>query len=271
VKRKGTIFGIVLMFFTGTGVTFFPVLMERIREQQILATTMTITIIVPELGQRTTADDEVLPIPNDEYRPIARPNSYIVAEGLGALVTQGEERLIITHDHWSLLDSDLGAVQFGNATGELLLEVELIEFKNLIRYRDGGTMVIEAPEDLLLPGVGVLSWLPALGLTDPDKSVDLSPGSIVLVAQRQRGDSVGVVIVRAEIERSGQRVGHPVYRLRSLSGQPIVGGDSGGSVWHEGELVANMWTAIMMENISTGALRPTDVSIVAVFPASSIS
>jgi len=259
------------MFFAGTGVTLFPVLMERIREQQILATTMTITIIVPELDQRTTADDEVLPIPNDEYRPIAQSNSYIVADGLGALVTHGEERLIITHDHWSLLDRELGAVQFRDATGELLLEVRLIDFKNLIRYRDGGTMVVEAPENLLLPGEGILSWLPALGLTDLDKSEDLSPGSIVLVAQRQRGDSVGVAVVRAEIERSDQRLGHPVYRLRSLSGQPIVGGDSGGSVWHEGELVANMWTAIMMENISTGALRPTDASIVAIFPASSIS
>jgi hypothetical protein len=259
------------MFFEVTGATFFPVLMERIREQQILATTMTITIITPELDQRTTADDEVLPIPNDEYRPIARPNSYIVADGLGALVTQGEERLIITHDHWSLLDKDLGTVQFGDATGELLLEIELIDFKNLILYRDGGTMIVEAPENLLLPGVGVLSWLPALGLTDKDNSEELGPGSIVLVAQRQRGDSVGVAVLRAEIERSDRRLGRPVYRLRSLSGQPIIGGDSGGSVWHEGELVANMWTTIMMENISTGALRPTDVSIVAVFPASSIS
>ena len=259
------------MFFAGTGVTFFPVLMERIREQQILATTMTITIIAPELDQRTTTEDEALPIPNDEYRPIARTNRYIVADGLGALVTQGEERLIITHDHWSLLDRDLGKVQFGDATGELLLEVELIDFKNLIRYRDGGTMVIEAPEDLLFPGVGDLSWLPALGLTNPDNSEDLSPGSIVLVAQRQRGDSVGVSVVRAEIERSDQRLGRPVYRLRSLSGQPIVGGDSGGSVWHEGELVANVWTTIMMENISTGALRPTDVSVVAIFPMSSVS
>ena len=271
MKRKGTILGIVLMFFAGTGVTFFPVLMERIREQQILATTMTITIIAPELDQRTTTEDEALPIPNDEYRPIARTNRYIVADGLGALVTQGEERLIITHDHWSLLDRDLGKVQFGDSTGELLLEVELIDFKNLIRYRDGGTMVIEAPEDLLFPGVGDLSWLPALGLTNPDNSEDLSPGSIVLVAQRQRGDSVGVSVVRAEIERSDQKLGRPVYRLRSLSGQPIVGGDSGGSVWHEGELVANVWTTIMMENISTGALRPTDVSVVAIFPVNSIS
>lgn len=259
------------MFFAVIGATFFPVLMEKIREQQILATTMTITIIAPELVQRPTADDEALPIPNDEYRPIARPNSYIVAEGLGTLVTQGEERLIITHDHWSLLDTDLGTVQFGDATGELLLEVKLIDFKNLIRYRDGGTMVVEAPEDLVLPGVADLSWLPALGLTDPDKSEDLNPGSIVLVVQRQQGDSVGVAVVRAEIERSDQILGRPVYRLRSLSGQPVVGGDSGGSVWHEGELVANMWTTIMMENILTGAFRPTDASIVAIFPASAIS
>jgi hypothetical protein len=271
VKLKGTILGLVLIFCAVIGVTLSPLLMERIREQQILATTMTITIIVPELDQRTTTEDEALPIPNDEYRPMARPNSYIVADGLGALVTQGEERLIITHDHWSLLDKDLGTVQFGDATGELLLEVALIDFKNLIRYRDGGTMVIEAPEDLFLRGVGDISWLPALGLNDSDKSEELSPGSIVLVAQRQPGDSVGVAVVRAEVERSDQRLGRPVYRLRSLSGQPIVGGDSGGSVWHEGDLVANMWTTIMMENISTGAVRPTDASIVAIFPATSIS
>jgi hypothetical protein len=41
----------------------------------------------------------VLPIPNDEYRTIARADGEVVADGLGTLVANGVELLLVTHDH----------------------------------------------------------------------------------------------------------------------------------------------------------------------------
>jgi cell wall-associated NlpC family hydrolase len=50
----------------------------------------------------------------------------------------------------------------------------------------------------------------------------------------------------------------PVYKLRSLDGQAIQPGDSGGGVWHEGVLVGNNW---MVEAISDGNLESTGITV----------
>jgi hypothetical protein len=39
--------------------------------------------------------------------------------------------------------------------------------------------------------------------------------------------------------------GLPVYKLRSLNGQYIQPGDSGGGVWQDGVLVGNNWAVLM--------------------------
>ena len=61
--------------------------------------------------------------------------------GLGTLVSHKGELILITHDHWGPL-KNLGAVQFRNAAGDPLLELDGKTFKDLIRYRDGGTMIL---------------------------------------------------------------------------------------------------------------------------------
>ena len=62
-----------------------------------------------------------------------------------------------------------------------------------------------------------------------------------------------------------QKQGRPAVQLQSVDGQAIVGGDSGGGVWLDGQLTAVMWTTVMMENSQTGAQRTTDMSIAAVY------
>jgi len=61
--------------------------------------------------------------------------------GLGTLVSHHGEIILITHDHWGALDN-LGMVQFRNAAGDPLLELDGVAFKDMIRYQDGGTMIL---------------------------------------------------------------------------------------------------------------------------------
>jgi hypothetical protein len=45
----------------------------------------------------------------------------------------------------------------------------------------------------------------------------------------------------------------------------------GGGVWLDGKVAGNMWTTIMMEDISTGAQRATISSIAALYPHNTVS
>jgi hypothetical protein len=70
--------------------------------------------------------------------------------------------------------------------------------------------------------------------------------------------------------------GLPVFKLRSLSGQPLKQGDSGGGVWFRGQLVGNTWATLLTSSGAekTTAIgsevesRPayTDISIAAMLP-----
>ena len=57
-------------------------------------------------------------------------------------------------------------------------------------------------------------------------------------------------ILQAVIEEIITYKGLPAYRLRSLDGQPIQPGDSGGGIWFNGVLVGNNWVTLMETNDS---------------------
>jgi hypothetical protein len=236
----------------------FPWFQDPDQLQRVLDATVMITITVPELDAGPEID-EALPIPPDEYRSIARADSYIMAEGLGTLVNQAGDLLIITHDHWSVLDGQLGTVQIRDGRGQLLVELELLRFKKLIQYRDGGTMILTAPKGIAAGKQSDQTDIPAYSPEKPE----LTAGDVVSLAYRERNGQVGVFVMQAIVESIGEKHGKPVMRLRSSDGMPTIGGDSGGGVWLQGEVVANMWTTVMMEDIQTGERRPTHTSIAA--------
>jgi len=67
----------------------------------------------------------------------------------------------------------------------------------------------------------------------------------------------------------------PAYRLRSLDGQPVIPGDSGGGIWYKGTLIGNNWVTLM-ETSGSGVetsgnsgeenINYTDLSYAAIFP-----
>ncbi len=135
------------------------------------------------------------------------------------------------------------------------------EFQQLIRYRDGGTMVLNVMDEL----VAGLTAVPA------GNSQSVSKNSIVHMAYRQphSGEiSVAAMLVQEVSNFQGQ----PVYRLVSLDGASVVGGNSDGGAYGDGRLVGNMWTTTMEREVSrsTGEVvserTQTDLSLVAQLP-----
>lgn len=243
---------ITAILFLGA-VQFTPALMAAQQRRQILAAMVMISMTTPNWQQTVEPAAEALPIPNDEYRPIARADGDVVAEGLGTLVIHGGETLLVTHDHWSHFDAALGTVTLRDARGALMGEMALRAFRQHLRFRDGGTMVLTAPE--------------VVATAVSPRSISLNPiqiGDEVLLSQRA-GDRV--VLTEASVVAQDEKQGRPAVRLRSANGETVVGGDSGGGVWANGSLAATMWTTVMMENTTTGEQRATDMSVAAVYAA----
>ena len=222
-------------------------------QQQILAATVRITLFAP------LTDDQG----NPQYVMVdgQKAIQYTVGEGLGTLTRNGQDVFIVTHDHWTLLTPSLHKAQFHNVTGELLLEVSGADFQQLLRYRDGGTMVLNAVAEL----VGGLTAI------STGNSQSVNQNNIVYLAYRQPHTgsiSVAAMLVQELSDFQGQ----PVFRLVSLDGTSVVGGNSGGGVYVDGQLVGNMWTTIMVHQVSrmTGEVvsdqMQTDLSLVAQLP-----
>lgn len=145
--------------------------------------------------------------------------------------------LLITHDHWSQLTSDLGNVQFRNAAGTLLAKLDLYRFKQMILSRNGGTMILSAPDAIqhLAAVIADEFWL--------------------VHRQEER-------LVVSAVHRVGTELKNEVAVWR-LKGQTVTGGDSGGEVWINGRLIATTWAAIMIDNTVTYERKVTDLSLAA--------
>lgn len=222
-------------------------------QQQILAATVRITLFAP------LTDDQG----NPQYVTVdgQKAIQYTVGEGLGTLARSGSDVFIVTHDHWTLLTPNLTKAQFYNVAGELLLEVSGSEFQQMTRYRDGGTMVLNAVN-------GLVNGLTPVTVGN---SQSVNKNDIVHLAYRQ--PHTGAISVAAMlVQELSDFQGRPVFRLISLDGASVVGGNSGGGAYVNGQLVGNMWTTTMERQVSRttgeviGDRTQTDLSLVAQLP-----
>ena len=197
----------------------------------------------------------------------SKTGAVLRAKGLGSLVQCGGETLLVTHNHWGEFLQDTTAIEFRDGGNQLLKVMSGYEFKRLLRYQDAGILVIQAPD-----GIALQPATACLGDAD-----GLQPGEVVFLAYRQAPDLKNIALIEATVETVFTIQGLPVYTLRSINGEPIKGGDSGGGVWHEGLLVGSMWATVELEKdpimaILTGdtepsTLKPTNKSYAAILPA----
>lgn len=208
--------------------------------QQILAATVRIILYVP-----------------------AGNAQYHFARGLGTRVRDGGRSLIVTHDHWgeALLAAEF--IHFFDTDNQLLLEISGDLFRNLILYRDSGTMVLTAPNRL--PGIAEFG--------DP---AQVTAGQTLTVLHQDAGARPEQAVVSTHgvvVEQVAPFAGQSSYNLRGLNGEKVGHGDSGGGIWHNGLLVGNMWATMTTLNWQVwnwagldNMTIETDESFAAVYP-----
>jgi hypothetical protein len=223
------------------------------QEQKILSATIMITITTPNWGETNPTETEALPIPNDEYRAVAHANGYKEADGLGTIIEHAGETFLVTHDHWSNFEEALGTVTLRTAGGSWLAAIDLRDFKEHVRYRDGSLLILALPADLQMAVAGKAQTATADTLQSGDQA---------FLALRANGR---VDVISVNIITQAEKEGRPVLHLQSTRGQTVTGGDSGGGLWNGSHLVGVTWTTIMMENQSSGVRRSTDQSVAAVY------
>jgi hypothetical protein len=157
---------------------------------------------------------------------------------------------------------DMNIVQLRDAENHKIRSLYASEFKSLIVYQDPGTLVLRAPAGLT----------EALTLVNIDHQPQLQPGDMVQVAYRGGAQRESVEILNAVIEEITFSGITPVYRLRSLDGQLLSPGDSGGGVWYGNTFVGNTWSILVAQitHVSSGTSEPasetqTDLSNAAIF------
>jgi hypothetical protein len=190
------------------------------------------------------------------------------ARGLGTLVSHRGENVIITHDHWGEVLDILAYARLWSGDGELLLEMDGESLKELIRYRDGGTMILSVPQELI-PDQRPTGNRPA----ELGSSQGVQVGDRVLVVVRRPETPHQVEVLEALVESVEAQLGLPSLTLRRLNGKLIEPGDSGGGVWVDGRLVGNLWYRMKHRVLSedeNGAtvesLRLTDLAVAATHP-----
>jgi hypothetical protein len=172
------------------------------------------------------------------------------SQALGTLVQDREKTYLVTHDHWSHLEKGLRKVQLSNAQGDVLVELERALFYGLIRYRDGGTMVLEAPEQLS-------SQLQSVEATWNDNEQLAQQGDELLMVHWRPEASEQVSVERVSVTLVEDHEGLSSMKLQSLSGQAVVQGNSGGGVFKNGRLVANMWSTMVVQQLNAGDAEET--------------
>ena len=208
----------------------------------------------------------------------AAPGETVAEQGLGTLVSLSEDVMILTHNHWHFIKNPLKA-RFHNTRGELLLEIDGRAFQDLIRFRDAGTLVLAAPVELRPDNLAVLAaraqikaeQITATAVLGQVQKMEV--GAQVLVSHQSSQDPNRVSLLTAVVEQLISEDGLPALKLRSLDGEVIVQGDSGGGIWLGGQLVGNMWKYEYLPDwriLTFGLLQPgirfTDISYAALLP-----
>ena len=223
------------------------IIIDEATRQTILNATIKITFLAPKLDENGQAKVNVV---NGE-----KQIAYTGGTGLGTVVNRNGENIIITHDHWSLIDNPQAIVELANAQGELLLTMTGPEFNALISHRDGGTTIVNMPASI----AGQFQ------AANSDSAAPVERNDVLTIAYRNQDDSISVAaMVVSKVAEFG---GLPLVVMTSVDGEIVHTGNSGGGVWASGQLVANMWATVLVQANGSEDVRTTDMSKAALLPA----
>jgi hypothetical protein len=224
------------MLLTSTSVEARSIRGEDVDRAEILdaSVQISISILLKPAGESQT---------NSKTR-----GNKIIANGIGSLILDHGKTLLVTHNHWGEALQDASLVELRDAENGLLLRMFGFEFKERAVFQDAGTMILEAPQELIASHPAAVGVTGSGNLRVPGKAGNaerVKVGEIVQVTFRRGASRQRVGILNAEVVAHDLFKGLAILQLRSLDGQPLMPGDSGGGVWFQGALVANTWTTLV--------------------------
>jgi hypothetical protein len=80
-------------------------------------------------------------------------------------------------------------------------------------------------------------------------------GEPLTIVRQGRNGSNSVELIKVTVEAIENQRGQPVYELRSVNGEAIMPGDSGGGLWLGDCLVGNMWISTYTYAWNWGSLE----------------
>ena len=173
-------------------------------------------------------------VPRSMFTPVGGEGEYVMAQGLGTLIQNGQEIQIITHNHWGDLLKTAEFVCFHDAYGRLLLVINGAMFRIGICTQDAGTLLMKAPAELSVAGE-------RLTFAHLGSSYDVKEGDKVLLVLQELGYTGKVTLMEGVVDSNSIYKQLPVFKVQSLDKQSIISGDSGGGVWFAGKLIGNTW------------------------------
>ncbi len=197
----------------------------------ILRATVRIRLVAPYLDGR---GNRVLM--HDSGRPMGLD---AINHGLGTLVVVDGRTLVVTHDHYSEIDAAVAEAIVTDYSGREVA-LPIAEFRKLIRYRNNGIIVLEAPSGLP----------PGAPLGD---GVAIEAGSVARLVHRDPATHA-LSVVEAVVETWITYQGIPSYTLRNVNGEVVAPGNSGGGVWAGGRLVGVIQRTILTADGAGDAL-----------------
>lgn len=197
--------------------------------------TQTETTIDPAFAAtilRTTVQIKLY-IPKQDLQTYSIPRAYILADSLGTLAKWQGETVIVTHNHWDSMLNEAEFVLILDSQGNITHELSGIDFRALVRYQNTGTMILAAPACQV---EGCYPYLADIGDQE-----DVAPGDFVVFVHQAAVEDYRLASHPAQVAALSQYKATGVFKLRSLEGQKIIAGDSGGGIWFDGRLVGNIW------------------------------
>jgi len=222
------------------------VVIDEATQQTVLNATIKITFLAPAVDENGQV--KVNEVNGEKHI------AYTGGTGLGTVVDRNGENIIVTHDHWTRIDNPQAIVELATAQGELLLTLTGPEFSALISHRDGGTTIVNMPASIANH----------FQVANSNAATPVEQNDVLTIAYRNSDDSISVAAM--VVTKVDEFIGLDRVEMTSVNGEIIHTGNSGGGVYANGQLVANMWATLLVQTDGSDDLQETEKSRAALLP-----
>lgn len=156
---------------------------------------------------------------------------------LGTLVMNNGQHAVLTHGHWPSIHSGTATeLRVISLSGQLLAQISAQSLFATMLHNDEGSLLFAAPAELI--NAGRFAQIGQVDRVQPNAQLQ-----IIYTYVNESGTSV-FTMRTVVVEHLADHNGLPIFQFRGMDGQIIKPGNSGGSVYLNGQIVGNIWGTV---------------------------